>query len=1417
MSKKKIILIFSVMIFSILCYDIPILSNNYNKKIFINLRSSGSWVLSSIVIDNTGGGDYTWIEAAAEDWCSGSGTWSDPFIIENITINANNTGSALLIRNSDVYFIIRNCTFYNSGYFTGEFYDAGLSLNNTKNGKIIDNDCSSNNAYGLSLDWYSDNNTVEGNIFKNNRYSGVTSRLCNNLTLSGNTVMFNDLCGMTLGAVKNSRILHNTVKNNIFGISIHGWSDPYQISENNTISDNNISNNIDTGIWLSQTGSKNNTIKNNTISDNWQYGIGMGNSSFNKILDNKIKNNIWSGIYMVMVSGYNCHDNTFFNNEIENNGAYGLFTECSDNLIYGNIFSQNSDNAFDRGTNNQWDNGTIGNFWDDYYGVDNNGDGIGESAYIIKGPSASQDNFPSGILSNSYDVPGVEEYVSVNQMIKVGLLADLNDVSGKHTWKGAYLAAKEINEAGGVLINGSIFYIGLISRNTFEYEENLDVTKGINAANNLISNYPNFIIGGTVYDAVSAYLEPVMDAKIPFINMGMYGPTENLTQKVLDNYARYKYLFQLTQNNTQISTEILTFHLYLMAYLNTNLSRTVNMISLLYEDVYYANDLIDTMKEIYSNPPYEFDIVKEIVFDSSTTKSEFENYWKEIDNAGTQFAFVMGHSNNIRLMSEAYREIKPRCLMFNLFRNTTIDTYWNDTNSKCEYEITFQALYNISRTPRSKPFWNGFLNEYGHEPTFWGAASYDSIYMIENATLDSQSLNSSKIIDSLEKINVSNPFPGVFGRLSFSSSHGLHSGLGLASELICQWRSDGTKVVLPNNNSIYYDTLATGNLQIPYWGINMHFTINSPNKNNVFDEMAPAFNIEILGTVDKIWYTLNSGSEKHFINNNGTIDQNAWMALSDGPIRLTFYFNDSFGHIYKRYVNVIKDTEPPDVTIVPLDTTTFGSEAPTIVLNIQDSSNITECYYSLDGGVTKIPFTGNEVTINQTLWDELGEGKIQISFYIIDSVGKETIVYVDVYKDLPGDDFLLYIIIGVIALGFGVMSTIAYTQYRRKKRRKTEWIKLKKKKGLISPELAEGKNLIFISYATKDSALFKIPLITEILVQYPEIDDILYWESDMHDDIYEYMDDNLKLCSVLLLFCTKKSLYSEPVKMEWRSALKLDKKIIPIFINPNDIPPLLTTKLSVQFDEDELYDSIEAIYQMLLKTLEMVSTREFCKYLIPKTVSDEYFEEQTASMVKKDIEIESDIPNNELKLQFISILEKNNFEFLKKSIDTEEIEKPESQLISLRFFAEDKFEKQEIALTVTIQKVEDYKSKVYLRVMGNKGWMVNEILSDLGSKLYPLKTVTELIREYSEKIENFMDQIDNLEEFLRKNLGSEIKEIEDLMYQYLGKQIQKDVFIKKGLQILGKRFLLVIIENLPRISYKKKDLEDRGKETDIQL
>jgi len=41
-----------------------------------------------------------------------------------------------------------------------------------------------------------------------------------------------------------------------------------------------------------------------------------------------------------------------------------------------------------------WDNGSIGNYWDDYQGVDANHDGIGDTPYLISGSPGSQDNFP---------------------------------------------------------------------------------------------------------------------------------------------------------------------------------------------------------------------------------------------------------------------------------------------------------------------------------------------------------------------------------------------------------------------------------------------------------------------------------------------------------------------------------------------------------------------------------------------------------------------------------------------------------------------------------------------------------------------------------------------------------------------------------------------------------------------------------------------------------------------------------------------------------------------------------------------------------------------------------------------------------------------------------------------------------------
>jgi len=53
--------------------------------------------------------------------------------------------------------------------------------------------------------------------------------------------------------------------------------------------------------------------------------------------------------------------------------------------------------------------------------------------------------------------------------------------------------------------------------------------------------------------------------------------------------------------------------------------------------------------------------------------------------------------------------------------------------------------------------------------------------------------------------------------------------------------------------------------------------------------------------------------------------------------------------------------------------------------------------------------------------------------------------------------------------------------------------------------------------------------------------------------------------------------------MEWMTAHRLGKKIVPIFIEQTHIPPLLTTIRGVQFKEDNLDKTIEKIYKLILK------------------------------------------------------------------------------------------------------------------------------------------------------------------------------------------------------------------------------------------
>jgi hypothetical protein len=160
------------------------------------------------------------------------------------------------------------------------------------------------------------------------------------------------------------------------------------------------------GVWV-RPGSMNTTISGNRISNkqpSYADGIRLW-SSGTLVVGNTITNES-QGI------GVDESGNIIEGNLIANNTDYGIGAPKA-NLIFHNSLVNNGHQASPWGIN-IWDNGCEGNYWSDYIGTDSNGDGIGDTPYIID--TNNQDNYP---LMNPYWNPA-----DINHDLKV----DLKDV-----------------------------------------------------------------------------------------------------------------------------------------------------------------------------------------------------------------------------------------------------------------------------------------------------------------------------------------------------------------------------------------------------------------------------------------------------------------------------------------------------------------------------------------------------------------------------------------------------------------------------------------------------------------------------------------------------------------------------------------------------------------------------------------------------------------------------------------------------------------------------------------------------------------------------------------------------------------------------------------------------------------------------
>lgn len=231
----------------------------------------------------------------------------------------------------------------------------------------------------------------------------VTMRYCD--------IRYGDIGIEILGSSENDIRFNRISNNDDKGIRL-------EQSSNNYIANNNISNNFDWGIFLST--SSGNDIRNNTVSNNMWHGVDLYRSQDNTIHNNTINDN-FRGIFMSGSSGdeseYNnislnhiysngegirmlsfAQKNNITGNNISENWNYGAYLSGnSNNLIYHNIFWNNTNQAYNDTPNNFWDDGypSGGNYWSDF-------DEPGEGAYDnLTGPNQNEGG-SDGIVDDPY-------------------------------------------------------------------------------------------------------------------------------------------------------------------------------------------------------------------------------------------------------------------------------------------------------------------------------------------------------------------------------------------------------------------------------------------------------------------------------------------------------------------------------------------------------------------------------------------------------------------------------------------------------------------------------------------------------------------------------------------------------------------------------------------------------------------------------------------------------------------------------------------------------------------------------------------------------------------------------------------------------------------------------------------------------
>ena len=372
--------------------------------------------------------------------------------------------------------------------------------------------------------------------------------------------------------------------------------------------------------------------------------------------------------------------------------------------------------------------------------------------------------------------------------------------------RGIKLAVKEINDAGGVNVGGKKRPFAVEVIDTRDLEPGVPVSDALMAVEKLIlEKNADFLIGGPVRSEAALAAMDLLGKykKVSILTTGALTPAYHA--RVAKEYDKLKYCFRIHGEAVQLVKEIMA------CFTELKEKYGLNKVFIMVQDVSHARGGGEVLGKVAAKAGWTIDGTE--VYPTGTT--DFSMGLLKAKKAESQILNIWMDMPESSILLKQWYELKIPALPFgSTLAAAEQPGFWKATEGKGEYtlcNVVDAGNAPSNATPWTMKFYDAYTKMWGVEPEGLGSSSsYMAVYVLKDAIERANSLDSGKVVTSLEQTDMM----GVYGRIRFNpKSHQVipsDDPKEGAVGTILQWQA-GKRIV------VYPKSIATGEIKLPPW------------------------------------------------------------------------------------------------------------------------------------------------------------------------------------------------------------------------------------------------------------------------------------------------------------------------------------------------------------------------------------------------------------------------------------------------------------------------------------------------------------------------------------------------------------------------------------------------------------------------